>query len=387
MALPPLTFGDQDHARIERVGKILRDRVKQKDGLLATLFSGAPIARSELDEGFGAETVDDLTHLGLLEEADGRFRALFTAKLICGNIIFSDGRWHDRNLEPLFVDPLWEGHRIAELMVKSSAKAGLDVGCGSGVLSLAMANYCEQVHGIDINPRALTLARFNAILNEVHNVTFLESNLFAALPGLTFDRMVFSSPVGEELAPRSLLESGEEILEAFFSQVPAHVSRNGVVQVNLCFRDWRGSTFFSRLERWLGDHRDDFQLVFLELWRRSGVGRRSGGPRILLRYLRACLRAGVNPLTSRAISRGFLTLRQGREGHSWLIPSDYHAWNGEEVDGPAGEFLIAAIAGLTPDKKGGAAPSTERLPGEAALMRASGQDLRARARLLARRPG
>lgn len=379
MALPPLTFGDQDHARIARVGRILRDRAKQKVDLLATLFSGSLIARSELDEGLGAETADDVIHLGLLEEADGRFHARFTAKLVCGKIIFSDGRWHSRNLEPLFVDPLWEGHRIAELMVKSPAAAGLDVGCGSGVLSLAMADYCEQVYGIDINPRALMLAKFNAILNEVHNVTFLESNLFAGLPGLTFDRMVFSSPVGEELAPRSLLESGEEILEAFFGQFPGHVSPNGVVQVNLCFRDWRGSTFFSRLERWLGDHRDDFQYVFLELWRRSGVGRRSGGPRILLRYLRACLRAGVNPLRSRAISRGFLTLRQGREGNSWLIPSDYHAWNGADIDGPAGEFLIAAIAGLTPNRQGRAMSTADKLPGEAALVRASGEDLRARA--------
>lgn len=386
MALPPLSFDDQDHARIARVGQVLGERFRGNDERMAALFSGAPITRPQLDEALGAESVNDLIHLGLLEESDGRIRALFTARLVCGKVIFSDGRWHDRNLEPLFVDPLWEGHRIAELMVKSPARAGLDIGCGSGVLSLAMADYCEQVYGIDINPRALLLARFNAVLNGVHNVTFLESNLFAGLQGLTFDRMVFSSPVGEELAPRSLLESGEEILEAFFSQFPAHVSPNGVVQVNLCFRDWRGSTFFSRLERWLGRHRDDFQYVFLELWRRSGVGRHSGGPRILARYLRACFRAGVNPLRSKAISRGFLTLRQGREGHSWIIPSDYHAWTGDDIDGPTGDFLIAAITGLTPDERGGAVPSTDKLPGEAALMGASGQDLRARARLLAPRP-
>lgn len=387
MALPPLSFEDQDKARIARVGQVLGERFRGNEGQMAALFSGAPITRPQLEETLDVETVNDLTRLGLLVESDGRHRAMFTARLVCGKVIFSDGRWHDRNLEPLFVDPLWEGHRIAELMVKSPAAMGLDIGCGSGVLSLAMADYCEQVFGIDINPRALLLARFNAILNGVHNVTFLESNLFAGLKGLTFDRMVFSSPVGEELAPRSLLESGEEILEAFFSQFPAHVARNGVVQVNLCFRDWRDSSFFSRLERWLGGHRDDFEFVFLELWRRSGVGRHSGGPRILARYLRACFSAGVNPLRSRAISRGFLTLRQGRVGHSWIIPADYHAWSGDDIDGPTGDFLIAAINGLTPDPRGGAVASDDKLPGEAALIRASGQDLRAQARVRTRSPG
>ncbi len=61
-----------------------------------------------------------------------------------------------------------------------------DVGTGSGILAICAAKYLPQsaVTAIDISPAALAVARRNAERHQVADrITFVESNLFAAVPG------------------------------------------------------------------------------------------------------------------------------------------------------------------------------------------------------------
>ncbi len=76
----------------------------------------------------------------------------------------------------------------------------LDMGCGSGVLglSLAAARPDWRLTLADVSPQALTLAQENANALEIHNVDFLESDLFSAVPGL-FDGIVANLPYIPEL--------------------------------------------------------------------------------------------------------------------------------------------------------------------------------------------
>ncbi len=72
----------------------------------------------------------------------------------------------------------------------------LDMGCGSGVLGLTLAADLpgSQVTLADLSPDALDLARENAALLEIPNATFVESDLFSALAGQTFDLIVANLP-------------------------------------------------------------------------------------------------------------------------------------------------------------------------------------------------
>ena len=72
----------------------------------------------------------------------------------------------------------------------------LDMGCGSGVLGLTLAADLpgSQVTLADLSADALALARENAGLLEIRNATFVESDLFAALPGQAFDLIVANLP-------------------------------------------------------------------------------------------------------------------------------------------------------------------------------------------------
>lgn len=73
----------------------------------------------------------------------------------------------------------------------------LDIGSGSGAISIAIANELKSssVTGIDINEKALKLANENKILNEIENVNFVESNLFEKLDkDFKYDLIVSNPP-------------------------------------------------------------------------------------------------------------------------------------------------------------------------------------------------
>jgi release factor glutamine methyltransferase len=69
----------------------------------------------------------------------------------------------------------------------------LDMGTGSGAIGLFAAARGAQVTACDINPRAVALASDNARRNHVE-MEVVESDLFAVLPGRTFDLICFNLP-------------------------------------------------------------------------------------------------------------------------------------------------------------------------------------------------
>lgn len=71
----------------------------------------------------------------------------------------------------------------------------LDMGCGSGVLGLTLAAQRPgwQLTLADVSPDALSLARENAASLDLHDMTFLESDLFSAATG-PFDGIVANLP-------------------------------------------------------------------------------------------------------------------------------------------------------------------------------------------------
>lgn len=80
---------------------------------------------------------------------------------------------------------------------KNEIKTILDIGTGSGCIALALASHFPNAHvtAIDINPQALTLAAQNAQLNNIENISFLQSNLFESInKNQHFDLIVSNPP-------------------------------------------------------------------------------------------------------------------------------------------------------------------------------------------------
>jgi HemK-related putative methylase len=94
------------------------------------------------------------------------------------------------------------------LSLPLSGKNVLDIGCGSGILSLVAARSGGRVTAVDINPAAIRATEGNASRNGLHAaIHAVESDLFAALDPLEskFDYVVCNPPFyGGE--PRTMTE-------------------------------------------------------------------------------------------------------------------------------------------------------------------------------------
>lgn len=120
----------------------------------------------------------------------------------------------------------------------------LDIGSGSGAISLALAKNIPSstVIGVDIADHALSLSKRNAQKNQVKNVTFIKSNLYAGLEKTTkFDFIVSNPPYiatreWESLAPsvtewedKDALLAGPEgldIISVIIEQAPRWLKPN-----------------------------------------------------------------------------------------------------------------------------------------------------------------
>lgn len=73
----------------------------------------------------------------------------------------------------------------------------LDVGCGYGPIGLSIAKSFPErhVHMIDVNERAIELAKGNAVQNSVHNVDIYESDILINVKEFKFAAILTNPPI------------------------------------------------------------------------------------------------------------------------------------------------------------------------------------------------
>ena len=118
------------------------------------------------------------------------------------NKIFITDKLVSKNYNRVF--PIYEDESIffAENLKVNKNDIVLDLGCGSGILSVFSASKAKKVYAIDINERALQFTKFNACLNSVDiKIKAIKSNLFEKIKG-KFDVILFNPPFN--ISPGSL---------------------------------------------------------------------------------------------------------------------------------------------------------------------------------------
>lgn len=111
---------------------------------------------------------------------------------------------------------------IEAMEIPEDAKV-LDVGCGYGPIGLSAAQLASKGHVtmIDINSRAVELARENAQHNGIRNVTVMESDVLSAVQGQTFDVILTNPPI----------RAGKSVVHAIFEQAYDHLNEGGCLWV------------------------------------------------------------------------------------------------------------------------------------------------------------
>ncbi len=137
-------------------------------------------------------------------------------------------------LHPDVYEPAEDTFLLAETVDVRPNEVALDIGTGTGLIALLMARKARYVLGVDINPKAVELARRNAQLNGIRNVEFKLSDLFQNVSG-RFDVITFNAPYlpGKPEEPIDLAliggETGREVIDRFIGEVPYYLTENGRV--------------------------------------------------------------------------------------------------------------------------------------------------------------
>jgi 16S rRNA (guanine1207-N2)-methyltransferase len=106
---------------------------------------------------------------------------------------------------------------LIETMEIAADAAVLDVGCGYGPIGITAAKLAQRGHVtmIDVNERAVELARRNAAANGIRNVDILVSDLYSAVQDKQFDVILTNPPIraGKEIVHRIFTEGHERLKE------------------------------------------------------------------------------------------------------------------------------------------------------------------------------
>ena len=109
-----------------------------------------------------------------------------------------------------------ESYDVPEKFQKASL---LDIGCGYGTMGLAYGKaYPElSIEMIDVNERALLLARENAQKNGIKNVDIYESNLYDAVKKSQYEIIISNPPI----------RAGKTVVHTILEKAYDYLSENG----------------------------------------------------------------------------------------------------------------------------------------------------------------
>ncbi len=145
----------------------------------------------------------------------------------------------------IICDDVYEPHDDTELILRTvieserelKGKTILEIGAGTGIISIILAKKGARVTAIDISEKAVACIKFNAKLNETKLKVF-RGDLFSPVKSEKFDIIIFNPPYLPEsdldkyLSPGYRLaviggKKGSEIIIKFLECLEKHLKKNG----------------------------------------------------------------------------------------------------------------------------------------------------------------
>jgi methylase of polypeptide subunit release factors len=158
--------------------------------------------------------------------------------------------------------------RFISILPSDPCDTFLELCAGTGIAALiAGARYAKKSWAADLSGRCTHFAEFNRLLNGLENVCAVQSDLYAAVEGLRFDRIVAHPPyipaVEQKLMFRDGGEDGEQILRGVVQGLPRFLNPGGRFYALTLATDRENETFEQRIRKWLGDAQDEFNLFLV----------------------------------------------------------------------------------------------------------------------------
>jgi methylase of polypeptide subunit release factors len=212
---------------------------------------------------------------------------------------------------------------LSHLTVRGRVRRALDMGTGNGVQALLLARHADEVVATDVNERALAFARFNALVNGVHNVEFRAGSFFEPVAGERFEVIATNPPY--VVSPESeylFRDSGmgrDRVSEEVVRALPAHLDQGGYATVMVSWiadpdapdrraLDWLEG---AGCDAWLFHTSVDSALETASAWNRDAATAEEYGERVD-RWLEYYREEAID-----ALGYGVVVLRR-RDGANWV---------------------------------------------------------------------
>ena len=128
---------------------------------------------------------------------------------------------------------------IDNLLVNADDEV-LEIGCGTGLVSISASYNCSKVTCTDINPHAIKCAQANIKLNNRENVSVIISDLFENIDK-RYDLIIFNTPylpvIEEEHVDDDYSkawdggEDGRKVIDRFIKEAPTYLNDDGHIQL------------------------------------------------------------------------------------------------------------------------------------------------------------
>jgi len=162
--------------------------------LVRMFLLGIPVRRAEAEAALQPLPLARAGRMGLVRIEEGLVHAPIRVLQFDGFAVAADAPESASMSTDHVMAVSGSSMLLSHLTIRTPVASALDVGTGTGVQALLASRHAERVVGTDPNPRALSFARFNALLNDVHNVEFREGSLFEPVGDERFDLIVSNPP-------------------------------------------------------------------------------------------------------------------------------------------------------------------------------------------------
>ncbi|NTV22524.1 MAG: class I SAM-dependent methyltransferase [Candidatus Yonathbacteria bacterium] len=183
-------------------------------------------------------------------------------------------------VEPGVYQTSEDSELMAESVEITKNQNFLEIGCGTGVVSISVAKRAANGIGVDINEKAVANARRNAEAQKIDNLQFFVSDVFEKVTG-NFDVIICNPPYTKHDAKdnieRMFWDPENEMKQTFFKEVGGYLKMRGKIyfgwadfadiDTNLPFKlaEKHGYILVNTFKK---PHKNDFHFYVLEFTRK-----------------------------------------------------------------------------------------------------------------------
>jgi len=224
------------------------------DTLIRLFVAGTPVALEHAGAALEPVPISALAKTGVLRIASGAAVPLISILPHDDLVIASDQPFRSGKAAD-YVPGMLDSSVFLELFtIRRPLENTLDLGTGCGVQALRAGLHSEHVAAADVSRRALDFARFNAGLNGVSNIQFLQGNGFEPVAGRRFDLIVANLPFAITPSGRyAYRDSGmrlDDFAHRIIAEAPAHMNDGGYCQLLCQWVEVEGQNWHDRLREW-----------------------------------------------------------------------------------------------------------------------------------------